>query len=180
VPALRRAPGARSLSAVFAGHFAVTQLKAAISSLAALAWSAWVPGLAAADQADDVLSVLRSQKPNVKWRKPVVRADVTGDGAHDLAVLGSTGRALLVTVVLGPIQSGSEMVTSSLPVGEGGVDVACAARATLAVERAVLPEHARRPASASTEGLRLSQGSCDVVHMYWDREARSLSWWVEP
>jgi len=55
-------------------------------------------GVSPEAKADVALDALRLNKPEVKWRKPVVRADLTGSGIDAAAVVGSTDSAVVVAL----------------------------------------------------------------------------------
>jgi hypothetical protein len=129
------------------------------------------------------LRVLQLRRPETVWRKPPLRADFTGDGIPDLAIVGSTKQSLVVALIIGPINGGSEVVTLSWGVGEASdIKAACAARAQVVIEDVSLPvalEDAR-PREARAKGLRLEAPPCDVFHLYWDAGTTSLGWWRQP
>jgi hypothetical protein len=138
---------------------------------------------AVADVADDVLlGVLRGERPEVTWRRHVIRGDFTGDGKRDVAVLGSTDTAVVVAVVVGPLGDGSELVSHSLPIGPEGVSPECVRAASLKAEPIVLPpdidDGRKRP--PTQKGLRIGKPPCTVVHFYWDPSSRWFVTWRRP
>ena len=140
-------------------------------------------GGASADVADDVLlGVVRGERPDVNWRRQVVRGDFTGDGERDVAVLGSNDTSVVVAVVVGPLGDGSEFVSHSLPIGPEGVSSECVERASLRSEPIVIPrdldDGRKRP--PSQKGLRIGRPPCAVVHFYWDPSSRWFVTWQAP
>jgi hypothetical protein len=140
-------------------------------------------GAAADARADLALEFLKKHKPGVKWRKPVVHADLTGDGFADAAALGMTGSAVMVSVILGPVELGAEVISSSWPVSVDGIPRGCLRGAVLSNEAIELPpdleDGQERP--GGQQGLRLElPAPCGTFHLYWDAKARWFSWWREP
>jgi hypothetical protein len=102
------------------------------------------------------------------------RADFTGDGLPDLAIVGSNTQSLVVAIIIGPINGGSKIALLSWPIGEPwGVAAACAAKASVAVEDVALPAYLEdsKPREARAKGLRLEIRPCDVFHLYWNADS---------
>jgi hypothetical protein len=130
---------------------------------------------------DIALEALRMKSPDVRWRKPVLHGNFTGHGVTDSAVLGVSRTAILVATIVGPVRVGSEVLTSSWPIGQDGIDAECVRRAVLTTERVSLPAHLDdgRQRSGDQRGLRLELPQCGTLHLYCDPPARWFSWWRE-
>lgn len=132
------------------------------------------------------LRVLQLRHPEVVWRGPELQAELTDDGITDLAVVGTDPETLVVALIVGPVDGDSRLVRVGWRVGGSeGLDPTCARAATLTLEEldfareldaagALEAEAAR---GRGVKGLCLGAPPCDVFHLYWDKAARSLSWW---
>jgi hypothetical protein len=137
--------------------------------------------VSASAESDDALQLLRAIRPEVKWRRPVVRGEFTRRGTVDSAVLGVSETMIVVTTVVGPVQADSETVSASWRLEENGIEAHCSKRAALAAEPISIPpefdDGRRRP--DGLRGLRLQLPPCATLHLYWNPEARLFNWWQE-
>jgi hypothetical protein len=105
-----------------------------------------------------------------------LRGDIDCDGAADLAALGREPGKILVGVVRG---SGQPPQLLSFGISANQQDAICSEPARLAFESQADPDESLegyRP-SATCQGLRLSGGECDAVHVYWNHTASGLGSW---
>lgn len=126
-----------------------------------------VSGLAAADTA-------------VTWddASPII-GDVDGDGVADSAFVGRSSSAVHV----GLIRAHQDRV-ETLPFRVGNSEMAvCAATAILQTEsldydpseaHGAIPGFVR---STVRVGLKLDDGDCDPIHLFWNVSTRHLDWW---
>jgi len=123
---------------------------------------------------------LSTAYPHVQWDSSAVKADFNGDGQTDFAHLGRANGRIFVGIVLG----GSSRVESlDFAISAAEQRAICSEPATLVMESSdydpaadigPLPGFRR---SKTTKGLRLSDGECDSIHLYWDHALDHMAWW---
>lgn len=134
----------------------------------------------AAQVTGESVHALSGAYPRIQWDSSAVKADFNGDGQMDFAHLGRANGRIFVGIVLG----GSSRVESlDFAISAAEHRAICSEPATLVIESSdydpttdigLLPGFRR---SKATQGLRLSDGECDAIHLYWDHARNHVAWW---
>jgi len=128
------------------------------------------------------LDALRSAYPQVIWDTLSVRADLNCDSLPDEARIGHYKGHIFVGFTFADAK---EPDILEFAVAGGIQQAICGEPATLTTEsqdfspsasdeRGELPGFRR---SAWCVGLRLAGGECDSVHIYWNHDAKQITWW---
>lgn len=141
---------------------------------------------ASAPQASSVATSRQAVAPvagDVGEAQPVtVKADVDCDGVDDTAQMDYVEDRVRVTVTLAATKT-----SQSLEFGlgnSGAQDSLCGTEATLEIEDMDYdlieafgenPEGLRQ--SKTCKGLRLMDGECDSMHIFWNHETMRVDWW---
>lgn len=130
---------------------------------------------------DDFFATLTRSHSSIKWDKSsLITADFNGDKITDRAVLGYKRDQVVIAISMGRIKNGK---TQLLPFSIGASIQAaiCALPATLGTEPlACTAEDGLLPGCKEVpgaQGLFLSGGECDSVHLYWNHRSKRMEWW---
>lgn len=125
----------------------------------------------------------RTALPGVQWdSRAVVRADFNGDGRLDVALLGDQDGAVVLGIgIRQPGQAGLRVQALRFRVDPDAQDGVCRRPVTLRAARSVCTlENGRLDgcdARRSKAGLRLSDDTCDAIHLYWNFQTDQMAWW---
>lgn len=123
---------------------------------------------------------LRDLLPSIQWEKQALTLDCDCDGRNDHAYLGRFKGRVFVGFASG---TGSKVDLLDFSVNPNVQAAICSEPAKLEVES--LDVDLTRTIgnidgfvrSKTCQGLRLSGGGCDAIHIFWNRKTKSLNWW---
>lgn len=147
--------------------------------------------------APNPLDKLQAKAASVTWdRESQLETHFNADDHQDYVILGTYDQSFVVGVVLGPADATAETFILAFTVGQNTEDSLCAATANLFVERPGLPlsilgctdapsepcvnyaqNNAWFEAHPTVQGVRIDDGACDSIHLYWDAATESVAWW---
>lgn len=123
---------------------------------------------------------LRDLLPGIQWEKQALTLDCDCDGRNDRAYLGRFKGRVFVGFASG---TGSKVDLLEFSVNPNVQAAICSEPAKLEVESLdVDPTRSIGKVdgfirSKTCQGLRLSGGGCDAIHIFWNRKTKSLNWW---
>lgn len=113
----------------------------------------------------------------------VVKADVDCDGVKDTAQLGYVGTRVRLAVTLGAATQATQFLEFGL--GDSmAQDSLCGTDIELEIEEMdydLIEAFGENPEgfqqSQACKGLRLMDGVCDSMHIFWNHITKSINWW---
>jgi hypothetical protein len=123
---------------------------------------------------------LQDLLPGIQWEKQALTLDCDCDGRNDRAFLGRFKGRVFVGFASGTGSKVDLLEFSVNPNAQAGI---CSEPAKLEVEPLdVDPTKSMGNIdgfvrSKTCQGLRLSGGGCDAVHIFWNRKTQALNWW---
>ena len=123
---------------------------------------------------------LRNLLPDIQWEKQSLTLDCDCDGRNDHAYLGRYKGRVFVGFASG---TGSKVDLLEFSVNPNVQAAICSEPAKLEVESLdVDPSRTIGKIdgfvrSKTCQGLRLSGGGCDAIHIFWNRKTQALNWW---
>jgi hypothetical protein len=123
---------------------------------------------------------LQDLLPGIQWEKQALTLDCDCDGRDDRAYLGRFKGRVFVGFAAG---TGSKVDLLEFSVNPNVQAAICSEPAKLEVESLDIDPTRTMGnidgfvRSKTCQGLRLSGGGCDAIHIFWDRKGNSLNWW---
>lgn len=123
---------------------------------------------------------LRAARPDVTWADAAATGDFDGDGVADEAYVGKLPDKVAVGVVLSSAKAPQILVFA---VDDQAHAAVCDDDVTLTAE---LLDYDPGQVQGGLEGfklcgtckgLKLDDGECDPIHLYWNTVQRRLGWW---
>jgi quercetin dioxygenase-like cupin family protein len=145
-------------------------------------------------------TLLGQRFPEAEWSaENSASAELDGDGAEDVALVGRAGVDVWVGIASGPLGEASRRWTLRFPVDGKRQDGLCDGNVTLTTEPLELPaaelgcgpqvatdkcremrersDRLKALAGKGAKGLRLESPGCDAFHLYWDPAGANYRWW---
>lgn len=153
--------------------------KARSSRAFVIACAVALPSICSA--ADNFVAKLARVHSEIKWDKSsLISADFNGDKITDSAVLGYKHDQVVIAISMGHMKNGKAQLLP-FSIGAGIQAAICALPATLGTEPlACTADDSPLPGCkefAGAQGLFLSGGECDSVHLYWNHRSKRMEWW---
>lgn len=123
---------------------------------------------------------LRDLLPGIQWENQALTLDCDCDGRKDRAYLGRFKGRVFVGFASG---TGSKVDLLEFSVNPNVQAAICSEPAKLEVESLDIDPSKTIGnidgfvRSKTCQGLRLSGGGCDAIHIFWNRKTKSLNWW---
>ncbi len=123
---------------------------------------------------------LRDLLPGIQWEQQALTLDCDCDGRNDRAFLGRFKGRIFVGFASG---AGSKVDLLEFSVNPNVQAAICSEPAKLEVESLDFdPTKSIGKVdgfvrSKTCQGLRLSGGGCDAIHIFWNRKTQALNWW---